>query len=205
MLPPNQRLYGFSAARGQIHDRLVVKPELVMRDGREQFVLEVEPLARNPVHGFVERIEGALTLTLRLVHCDIGVSQQVGRRLTSFVQRDAHTAIHDHGLTLELKRLCQRLQDTMSRHRDVLDFVQKHCELVASKSRSSVRGSHTLLDSLCHCNQQFVPGRVAETVVDRLEVVEVQERYRDPLAVLPSPAESVLNSILEEGAVGESG
>ena len=53
--------------------------------------------------------------------------------------------------------------------------------------------------------QQPVAERVAERVVDRLEVVEVQHHHRDPPALAPRLAQRLAETIEQQGAVRQAG
>ena len=50
-----------------------------------------------------------------------------------------------------------------------------------------------------------VAERVPVSVVDRLQVVEVDEQHRDHLPLAPLAREGVLDAVVEERAVGELG
>ena len=55
-------------------------------------------------------------------------------------------------------------------------------------------------------DEQLVAGGVAEAVVDRLEVVEVDEQHREvAVACAPTRAERVLDAVAEQRLVGEAG
>ena len=53
--------------------------------------------------------------------------------------------------------------------------------------------------------QQLVANRVAEAVVDRLEVVEIDEDHRELAVVAPAARERQRQAILEQRPVGEAG
>ena len=66
-------------------------------------------------------------------------------------------------------------------------------------------GPHAGRQALGHAGEQHVAGRVAERVVDRLEVVEVEEGDRQRPLVSGRRASACVDPIDEQGAVGEPG
>ena len=60
-------------------------------------------------------------------------------------------------------------------------------------------------EPLAHDLEQRVAGRVAEAVVDRLEVVEVDEQHGELAAVALEPGRRVVDAVAEQRLVGETG
>ena len=87
----------------------------------------------------------------------------------------------------------------------VLRLLDQDCELVPAEAGDGVRGAHALVEALGHLAQEVVAGRVAQGVVDRLEVVEIDEQDRHPPAVTPSASQGVAHAVLEQGAVWQLG
>jgi len=112
-------------------------------------------------------------------------------------QGDAGAGLDEQLATLELERLLQADQEpvrNVHRVRDVVDVLQQNGELVAAKTRRGVRWAHTSDDALGQGNQELVTDGVAETVVDRLEIIEVD--VQDPNARAASPPESAVGHFL---------
>ena len=72
--------------------------------------------------------------------------------------------------------------------RRVRDSVEQDGELVAAEPGDRVRRADGVQEALRHLAQDRVAGRVAEAVVDGLEVVEVDEHDADRLASVGSSA-----------------
>ena len=68
-----------------------------------------------------------------------------------------------------------------------------------SAPRTSVRRRFADLD------EEAVTDRVAEAVVDRLEVVEVEQQDRQRLAVVTLPLQGVVDAVVEQGPVRQAG
>ena len=71
-----------------------------------------------------------------------------------------------------------------------VDAVEKHRELVATEPRRRVGRAHERIDARRDPLQQKVTGAVPEAVVDRLEVIEVEEQHRQRAAASEAPAAS---------------
>ena len=85
----------------------------------------------------------------------------------------------------------------------MVDVLGQHGELVAAEARHGVLGPQRLLDAGRDGGEQLVAGRVAEAVVDELELVEVEEEHRDRAAAGAALRQRVLEPVEEEVAVGE--
>jgi hypothetical protein len=87
----------------------------------------------------------------------------------------------------------------------VRNVLAKDDELVASHSRHRVRGAHRLPEPRRHRPQQLVAHVVARTVVQRLEMVEVEEHDADTFSFTPAPFQGVAHPVFQEGPVGQAG
>ena len=83
-----------------------------------------------------------------------------------------------------------------------LDVVQEHGELVAAQARREVARLQRAAQAPGDGLQQLVADRMAERVVDRLEVVEVEEEDR---VVAPARGEQLAELVEEQRAVGQAG
>ena len=105
-------------------------------------------------------------------------------------ERVAHARQHRHHLVRRLLRVEAR---------------QDHDELVAAQPRDGVRLAHRAGQPLRDRLQQLVAGVVAQRVVDALEVVEVEEQARDVRAVALRLREDLLQPLVEQRPVRQSG
>ena len=81
----------------------------------------------------------------------------------------------------------------------------QHGELVAAEARDGVDVPDHAEDPARDLDQDPVAGAVPETVVDRLELVEVEQQdARRPLAAL-RPGGGLADPVAEQGAVGQAG
>ena len=101
----------------------------------------------------------------------------------------------------------ERLEDPLGgvgRLLAVLDVLEQHRELVAAEARGGVGAADALVEPARDLDQHLVAGRVAEAVVDRLEVVEVEEDHGEPALLAPAARDRVAYALGEQRAVGES-
>jgi hypothetical protein len=107
-----------------------------------------------------------------------------------------------------VERLLERVQDPFRRRdRSLWDggVLQQDSELVASKAGSRVGWSYACTDALRRSHEQLVTRGVAEAVVHRLEIIEIQEQDRDAPTFPSTSRQRVLDPIDEQSAVGELG
>ena len=83
--------------------------------------------------------------------------------------------------------------------------LQQERKLVAAEAGRRVRRPQALLQAERDLDEQLVAGRVAEAVVDRLEVVEVEEQQGDVVAAAARPLERVLDAVQEQRPVRQPG
>ena len=156
-----------------------------------QVGLQLQAPQRRVVHRGLEDLVAALARLLRHVHRDVGVAQELLRASSPpspvpSDDGDADARADEDLLALEVERLLQHLHDPVGdvRGPDALPAVlEQDRELVAAQPGRRVGRAERLLQPLADLGRQPVAGRVAEGVVDRLEVVEVHEQHRDRLPV----------------------
>ena len=156
-----------------------------------------------------EHLVARPALALGQVHRLVGVADQVlGRRLATGADRDADTGRDGGVVSVDAERVLQRRLDPLG-HRDrvthVGNVLEQDRELVSTESRDRVLGPYAGLDPLGHRRQQPVAGVVTVGVVDRLEVVEVEEQHRDRGLAAVRALERVREPVREQRAVGKLG
>jgi hypothetical protein len=160
--------------------------------------LVVEALA----HGRLEQRERVLALRLGGVHGQVHVLVQVlGAHRPVVRDGDADAGAHPHRAGADRERLAQRGQQPARVSGRVADVIGEHGELVAAEPHDGVREAEAGGQPCGHTAQQAVAGVVAQRVVDRFEVVEVEvddrgRRGRSQVAV---------EALGEQGAIAEAG
>jgi hypothetical protein len=87
----------------------------------------------------------------------------------------------------------------------VIDVLDEYGELVAAQSSSGVLGAQGGTDASSHRAQQGIADRVAQRVVHRLEVIEIDEENGELMIVAAASLDSMPQSILQERTVGQAG
>ena len=210
MAPAEQGLHAGDASVVDAHHGLVVQLELLRRDRPLQVCPELEPRKHSLVHLGLEEPVAALPVALRPVHGGVGVSDQLlrsGRRALRD-HRDPDAAAQRQLLVGHGERLGEGLEDAVrgvGRLLDAVDVLEQERKFVAAEARRRVRGADARGEALRDLGQHLVAGRVTEAVVDRLEVVEVEEDDGDALVLASRTRDRVPHPLREERAVGEAG
>ena len=208
MAPAQQRLDADHRAVLQPHDRLVVQLELLGGERALQVGAQLQAGEHALVHGRLEQAVAALAVALGDVHRGVGVADHlvgVGAGLV-LGDRDAEAAAQRDLLVAGDQRHGERLEDPLGgvgRLLAVLDVLEQHRELVAAEARGGVGAADALVETARHLDQHLVAGGVPEAVVDRLEVVEVEEDHGEPAPLAPAAGDRVAHALGEQRAVGE--
>src|SRR5579864_3358649 len=184
-----------------------------------ELVVDESPLKVGPkleagqnlgVHlGFEEPIT-ALAVSLGDVHRGVGVADQlIGVDRSRLVDhRDAEACLDEDLLAVEVERLVQELDDPLSHVCSILwpgGLLEQDRELVATEAGRRVGGTNARGQPLGHLQKNLVPGRMSEAVVDRLEIVQVEEDDRDTGVLTPRPDKGMADPLVEQRAVGQVG
>jgi hypothetical protein len=150
VLPSHEGFDSDDAARGERHDRLVVKAQLLALEGAAQVGLEVEAVHRTDAHRLVEDLVPRASPGLRPVHGGIRVAQDVfGAFVRLASHRDPDARREENLLPIDRERLGELLLDALGdleRVRVSGDVVEEHRELVTSGPRERVARPHTALE-----------------------------------------------------------
>ncbi len=96
----------------------------------------------------------------------------------------------------------------MRDHRHIVvfpDFRQDQDKLVSPLARHGVAFAHVAGKTGGYLGQQCVAGIVAEAVVDVLEIVQIDEQYRQAAVIAARGDQRLAEAILEQVAVGKPG
>ena len=181
MRPAQQRLAGRDALGVQIEQRLVVELEGVRGERVAQVELELAARLRLHVHSGSKKRQARAAVGLGAVERHVGVlEQQVGVAAVARRQRDADAGA-DHHLVAARSRRSRPGSATMRSASAPASFglaerVLQHHELVAAEAGDDVGAAHQRAQPVGDRAQQRVAARMAERVVDLLELVEVDEQ-----------------------------
>ncbi len=202
--PTSQGLEAHDPALAQVDDRLEDGDDLVTLDSPLKRNGELVTAADLRVHPGLVVGKTLLADALRRVHRDVGVLQELIGARSGRGGSDSDAAVHSRLPAVKCQRPSKRLQ---KRLRDDLAAVsigrvEQHGELVAAEARRCVRRAHRPLDTTTDLGEHVVADRVAERVVDRLEVVEIDEQHRSRTV---AACHHRFDPLGEEGTVRQSG
>ena len=87
----------------------------------------------------------------------------------------------------------------------VIGFLEEDGELVAAETGSGVTRPQRTHQPSGHRHQELVAGAVPKTVIDQLEIVEVQEQDSQRRQGPSSASQGMFEAVPEQGPVGQPG
>ena len=219
MVPANQCFGAHDARLGEVDDGLVVELELVAPLGLPQLGRECKLDARIALWRLVQAVPVTATV-LGGVHGDICVLEQgfgavaVGwKEAGADAGGDAHVGARDRERRLEgvdkfggnACRDRRGAGGTAPRLELEVEVGQQNQELITALARNHIGRPHSAAQSQGDCTQKLVARTVAKTVIDELEVVEIEEEHGD---TAPGPLGSCdrnLQMLAEHRPVGKTG
>jgi hypothetical protein len=85
------------------------------------------------------------------------------------------------------------------------DVVEEDDELISSHASGGVTCSQLAANAPSHMDEQLIAGGMAQSVVDRLEVVEIEEQDREAGRAPVREVQAVGQAVPEDGAVWQAG
>ena len=208
--PANERLDGDDRPGLQVDLGLIERLELVAFDRLGQIGFERAPTPGLLIEGVVEDVNRAASARLRAVEGDVAAAHDVRRRrAVARRDRQADAGVGGNRQKAELMRALQRA------HRVLRDLgrasfrafaFDENGEFVAAEPR---RGDARLRrgdapQAIGDRDEQLVARRVAQSVVDALEIVEIEGEKGDFAAVLVALGEGLRERLGERDAVGHA-
>ena len=150
------------------------------------------------------------SVPLGLIHRDVCVAEQL---VCAFpvARCDPDARRHLQGCPnrpLELERLVERFQHTLGDElwpRRQRELAGDNHELVAAEPSNCVGLADRGGQSRCDRPQQFIARGVAERVIDRLEVVEIDEQGSERCLVAAGAHHQLFDAIQDQSPVWQSG
>ena len=208
VVPAHERLGAHHLARAEVDERHVDEPHLAALERLAEVAAVLEVLGGDQPHRRVEDPDLALAGALRLVHRDVGIAQQAGRAHAGRRHGDADAGEHGDVVAGDRHRVAQAVEQSLGdvdRAVDAAAVLEQDRELVAAEAGGGVAGAGGAADAIGDGLQQLVADGVAERVVDRLEVVEVDEQHDDRVGLGTGDAQGVVHAVEEQRPVGEPG
>ena len=161
------------------------------RTGKRRFVLDIAGLA----------------LRFGDIHRHVGIANQViGRFLSRHQTRDADTGVHREFLAADREGRRELPGDPVGDSVGdllILHISQEHRELITAEPGHGIPRTKRRGDPSPDGHQQLVAHLVAERVVDRLEIIQVEEENGNP--AFRVRAQRVIEVDPEGGPIGQVG
>ncbi len=206
MPPTQQGLDAGHVAGRQAHDGLELQEQGAGLDGIAQFGLHREPRGVAIPHVRLEQPPLAPPVRLRRIQREVCVAHEAGRvAAVPPDKRYPDTDADRHAGVRQQKGLAQPPDDPWRQGggRPLAAGGHQDRELVAAQPRDQTLVAHQPAQPRGHGDQQRVPGRMAEAVVDRLEPVKVKQQQAAPL--VPAALAGGLQRVQEGLPVGQPG
>ncbi len=133
------------------------------------------------MHLLLERTHGVLAGRLGGVHRGVGVAQELVRLDRTVTESDPNRCRDAEVAAIDRDPIAHRGEypvGDLRGLRDAVDAIEKHRKLVSTEPGRGVGRAHERIDEGRHPLQHAIPGPMPEAVVDRLEVIDVQEQHR---------------------------
>ena len=209
MIPAHQGFEGDDHVLGDVADRLVIDLEFLAPQRGAQVEFQEPPRLRARVHPGLEEAVGAAAVLLGAVERKIGLLQQfVGVLAVLRRQRNADADADDELVAGNLVRRGNLLDHMAGEQGDggrIAIAAELHDrEFVAAEPRHRVVLGDAFAETPCDLLQQHVADRMAERVVDVLEVVEIETQHRKLIAAFDKP-QRLFELLAEQGPVRQVG
>ena len=184
ILPAHQGLGTADVPAFQADHRLVMHRQRALLECAAQSGFEMDAPHRALGDALLVKVESVAPAVLGLVHRRVGMlHQRLGVPAVLRVQADADAGGNMQRVIADDQHLFQRLDDFFRHVRGGLAipqiFQQDH-ELVAAQTGECILFAQQHPDAPGHGLQHGIADGVAETVVDRLEPVQVDEQHGQP-------------------------
>src|ERR1700733_13358996 len=228
MFPPAQGFKADNLAASKGNDGLVIDQQLASFQSDAEIGLELEPSNCVRVHPGIEDLASRFSRLLGAIHGNFRISNQFfGLAVRTCIQRHADAGVNYDLAPFDLEWNCQSLLNSLP-HADRIaragDIFEEHGKFVSAKpgNAQSLQVQFGLACGLQTCNgvcvaersthalrdlhQQLVASRVPQTVIDHLELVDVDKENRKLVVQMPSGSEHrMLQAVEEQIAVRQVG
>jgi hypothetical protein len=209
MGPAQKRLGRHHAAGCCLVLRLVGEGELIALEGVAKIGLERQAPDRCSIGAESMELGLVAALVLRLVHGGVGVGQErVGIGAVAREHADADRAGDEHVVAFEHERARQDVKHRLGDRARVAGPGQRrrqHGELVAAEPGDRAGVADRRAHPSRHFLEKLVATAVAQSVIDQLESVEVEQHHRERVTVMLGAFQGLAELALEPVAVRQPG
>ena len=209
--PAQQHLGTRHAVVSQHQLRLEHQLQLLARDGLAQLALQLQALVDGNLHLRGEEMQGIAPGMLGPVHGGIGLLENVrGLLQAQRVQGDADTGADRQLMAVDQATAVQAAQQFLAhccgllgnRLRFMAQRFEQHHELVTAETRQGIFSAQLTSQACGHFDQKGIANQMTEAIVDRLEVIQIDEQQRAQAALTILAIHGVLQAIEQQAAIG---
>lgn len=208
MLPEDLCLHAQNPAAVQINFRCVMQPQLIAFKGGHQFADQGHALGHFPRNLLGVEVILVAAHFLGAVQRHVGLPEQaVGVETELAVTADANAHRNVQCIAGQVIRRQQRVADVGGHRRRlgrVTDVQLQDREFIATQTRHHVAFADTGLDAPGDLLQQQIANRVAQRVIDPLEVVQIQVKHRKRHRAASRSGKRVVQAFDQCGAIGQA-
>ena len=184
--------------------------ELFARNRKAQLILELAAAIHGRQHLGFEQAEAVSAGFLDRVEREIGHLEQIRAVVGVFrSQRDADAATYGDHVAIEIVGLRNKLNDAGGQTGCALAWLflarLNDGKFIAAQTGEHVGFTQRGLQPLRGLPEQFISGRMAQRVVDVLELVEIHHEHTEGLAVALQAGDGALELLGEIGPVRQAG
>ena len=208
MIPTQQRFKAADAIFFQVIDRLIIQAELIVRQRLAQIEFEPAAALQSRIHFRFEETPCSAPIRLGTVKCDVGILEKfVTGHAIIRRHRDSDAHTKRNALSIDFVWFAENADNAHGKRGNLvrpLDVLQEDGEFIAAKTGHRIDLANARLQTQRHRTKDLVSDRMAERVVDLLEVVEVEAENckADTTAEL---GDALLNSLRQKHAIRQFG
>ena len=180
VVPPDQRLDACDPLAVQTDLRLIVKLQLIVRQGLPKRSFKGLSLLQLDVHILFEKTIDASAIGFGAVESQIGVAQQmIGISLVFRVESDADATADNDLVTLKVEGLGKGVNNPLRQASCAIRLTElalNDREFVAAQPRQGITCANETLEPSGHLPEKLVAEFMSEGIVDIFEVVEIEQQ-----------------------------
>jgi len=205
ILPADQRFRAGNGARRQIEFRLIKKMKFTLRQSTLQPPFDKQPFACAGIHVGPEKLVIVAAIHLGVIHRDIGAFHH-GIHITAIIGINADTNAQGNVklMVLDLVRqgkCCNQFLGDMGGILRLFNFRQQDHEFVTALPADRVRCADAIHQTISNRAQQLIADLVPQRIVDMFEVIEIQKKQGQLLAVPSSQSDRLGQALREQDTI----
>ena len=197
-----------------LHLRLIVEHELFCLDRQAQILLQHRLGIYDSLQGGREEAQGVAPVRLGQMQGNIGFLKDLAGCVLSIPEDcNAHAGCREALAVIEQTGLANGSQDLLAHGLglgcrflgDFTQFVEDDDKLVAAQPAHGVGFVRTGGDAPGDLLEQKIAGVMAERIVERFEVIDIDQQQRFQPATLSAVRQGLAQSLKQQPAVGQTG